>query len=394
MVGAASPRAEAPSGKDGRPADVVRVTPPRPPRVRVQVPLTTELAQVAEAAIAAKNAYLVDGAGDAEVPVEYRAWLASIRPELDQRRTGLTAAALAYTSQHVVLTNASVTVEGTVATVVADVESKFGMAGIDGNTGVPPVTAGGEQLHFTFSAAHGSWVLDHVDTNDVGGLYYPADEVPTDLATAAHPPASVPVVDAESPVVADPDAATSGLPGLLDLYIPPDDDSNRKRANRNQVVAYAIAHSGVNGHPYNGSYRAFKQDCTNFVSQSMNAGGWAETQLRSYDPTKAWWYTAPDDFVTSWTAAQHFYWFVDDNGWAPKRTTLASFRPGDVMQAKMPKHDPKHITHSMVVTARDSRGNLFLTYHTGDWENTPYVDFYSRAHLGGQEPMIYGWNAG
>jgi hypothetical protein len=378
-------------GLGGPPGGGVVMTSPLP-----GLPATpaTDLIRVAEAAIAAKNTYLVNGRSDATPPAAYGAWLASIRPELDDRRTGLTAASLAYTSQSVLFSHAAVTVDGSVATVVADVESRFGMTGTGGNTGVPPVTAGGEQLHFTFSAATGEWVLDHVDTDDVGGAYYQPDTPPVSLAAAVHAPAAVPVADADSPVVADPEAALPALVGL-DLPIPPDDSSNRKRANRDKVVAYAVAHSGVNGHPYNtGAYHTFKNDCTNFVSQSVEDGGWPETQTSSYDPTKAWWYLAANDYVTSWTSAEHFYWFVDDNGWAPKRKTLSSFRPGDIMQAKPPKYHPERVGHSMVVTARDGKGNLFLTYHTGNYENTPYVDFYNRARSGGTGPTIYGWNVG
>lgn len=356
----------------------------------VSTPSAAQLPDVAKAAIEAKNEYLVSGSVDT-APVEYQAWLASSQPELDERRAGLAAVDIGYTSQTTIVTNSAVSVDGATATVVADVESRFGMVGTNGNTGVPAVTAGGEQMHFVFSAMNGRWVLDHVDTDDIGGLYYQPDSSPTDTTGATHAPALVPVADADSPVVVDVDTPTAPL---LALATPPPDDSNRHHANRSQVIAYAINHSGVNGHSYNSAFYKFRSDCTNFVSQSLEVGGWAMTP-RGYDPTKAWWYETSQDFVSSWTTAEHFYWFVDDNGWAPKRTTLSAFRPGDIMQVKLPKYHPERIGHSMVVTARDSKGSLYLTYHTGDWENTPYVDFVARSRgAKGQGPVIYGWNVG
>jgi hypothetical protein len=389
IVGMTALPARADGGSVSPPPPITVVIVPRDANTLPTPPSLTALLNIARSALDKQNDYMVTGtAGSA--PQAFAAWLASERANLDRRRTALNTAGIAYTSHTESFTGAALSTNGALATVVADVDTHFAMAGINGNYGLPDSTAGSEQLHFEFGFVDGEWVLNRVDTDDVGGRYYAAEAAPVTTATLTHPPATTPVVDSDVPLVLDPQISASSNP--VDFLTPERDDGNRHHADRAKVVAYAIAHSGENGHAYNSAYKNMKgSDCTNFVSQALEYGGWPMTPRYNGDPTREWWYEGSSDFTSSWSAAQHFYWFVDDNGWAPRRARLADFRAGDVMQVKLGSYHPHEIGHSMIVTKRDGRGNLFLTYHTDNHENTPYADFLARANT---KVTVYGWSVG
>lgn len=101
--------------------------------------------------------------------------------------------------------------------------------------------------------------------------------------------------------------------------------------NRDNAVAYAEAHWNecVNGHlndmqppaPYSciGAFinpSATYQDCTNFVSQSMHAGGYS--MIHRTDLIKSWWWKDGQHKTSTWVDAQDLYTFLTvfdhDNG--------------------------------------------------------------------------------
>jgi hypothetical protein len=273
--------------------------PPPPP------PTSAELASVALAAVRAKNDYLVTGAlgigaSESEFSPRYSAWLATVMPDLDARRTELVATGVKYVSHTETLTAKSLLTTSAAATFVADVESRFGMRGTGTNTGVPATTATGEELHFVFTVDASGWTVQRVDTNDVGGVYYTSEGSVVDEVADTHQPPGEPVADAASPVVTDlgvvPSVDISDMDGSQ--------ESSRRLANRSDVVSYAIAHSGVNGHAINSAYKYFEgSDCTNFVSQALYNGGWPMTNHYNGDPNWEWWYNSGSDYVSSWTVA-------------------------------------------------------------------------------------------
>jgi hypothetical protein len=59
------------------------------------------------------------------------------------------------------------------------------------------------------------------------------------------------------------------------------------------------------------------------------------------------------------------------------------------MQADLASYRHGRIHHSTIVTARDSNGNLYLTYHSSKNENKPYSQFM---HDAGEGTRIYGWD--
>jgi hypothetical protein len=143
---------------------------------------------------------------------------------------------------------------------------------------------------------------------------------------------------------------------LLILAIP--SVVNAGTLNHSAVRAYAYNYAK----DYNRNYRSFGNDCQNFVSQALSAGGW------SY--TSEWWYFS---FYQSlpWVNANDFYNFVKRSGRATLTNDPTQLEAGDILQVDW--DGGGSIDHSMIVTRKDSAsGTVYLTYHSGF--NGPVVD--------------------
>lgn len=156
------------------------------------------------------------------------------------------------------------------------------------------------------------------------------------------------------------------------------------RVNRSAVVNYAYQYWSN----YNTSYRRFDGnsqggDCTNFVSQAMRAGGWSFTYGPDWRSTREWWY----NFVTqtwTWVNVNNFYSFMT---YANRGSTVLSFTsnfsptgsffnplsPGDLLQFDIAPPNGSY-DHNMIITSKDSRGYIYLTYHTSNTRDRPILD--------------------
>ncbi len=146
--------------------------------------------------------------------------------------------------------------------------------------------------------------------------------------------------------------------------------------NRQAIIDYAYKYWSN----YNSSYRTFSDnDCTNFVSQSLFAGGW--TQISgAYDSISAWYYGNLNQSYT-WTSAGHLYAFTK-NGRASLANNISELQPGDFLQADWNKDG--WMDHAMIVTSKDSKGNIYLTAHTNNRKDLPFWQMPSNANY-------YGW---
>ncbi|MFG1669828.1 amidase domain-containing protein [Streptomyces sp. Y7] len=101
-------------------------------------------------------------------------------------------------------------------------------------------------------------------------------------------------------------------------------------------------------------------DCTNFVSQSLKAGGWKHVPGYVYDYTK--WFGNADIQSHSFIGVNEWSWFAQNS----KRTTplanVYQLDVGDVLQMDFDKDGSKD--HTMVVTYRSPQGVPYLTYHS------------------------------
>ena len=125
----------------------------------------------------------------------------------------------------------------------------------------------------------------------------------------------------------------------------------------------------------NPKYGRMSNDCTNFVSQAMLAGGW-KMEKGWYRSDSNWWFTGNWPIAASWTwgGAHNFSKFVQKSGRGSLAKHVRDLRIGDVLQMSF---SGGHINHSMVVTKK-TKSNFSLSYHTSD---TLDRNFYGKGGL-------------
>ena len=103
-----------------------------------------------------------------------------------------------------------------------------------------------------------------------------------------------------------------------------------KPYQRENAVAYARKYAFSQNSQF-GNFAGIGGNCTNFVSQSIYAGG---CQM-NYTPTFGWYYISLDDRSPSWTGVEYFYNFIVGNaGVGPfgRVATSDELEIGDVVQ--------------------------------------------------------------
>ncbi|MFE2928936.1 amidase domain-containing protein [Streptomyces goshikiensis] len=114
---------------------------------------------------------------------------------------------------------------------------------------------------------------------------------------------------------------------------------------------------------YNPAYRTFNGgggDCTNFISQSLKAGGWQNVSGTTSD-YRNWWYSGSQQ-TDSWVGANEWAWFTNSNKRAANLANVYQLDVGDILQVDFNRDGSKD--HSMIVTYRSSAGIPYLTYHS------------------------------
>jgi hypothetical protein len=149
----------------------------------------------------------------------------------------------------------------------------------------------------------------------------------------------------------------------------------------NAMIYYAVGHYLI----YNPNYKAYPQDCTNFVSQSLAQGGWGMYDYGAGYQSDDQWYYYPWVATRSWTYAPSFYNFaVLFSGRTYELAYLNDMGPADVMQADWHPSDNNGIDHTMMVTSWSAGGgpagynDIRVTYHTTDTLNKSIWTLYSQ----------------
>ncbi len=116
---------------------------------------------------------------------------------------------------------------------------------------------------------------------------------------------------------------------------------------------YNPAYPNFNGHGAGG-------DCTNFVSQSLKAGGWKHKPGYVYDYTK--WFGNADIQSDSFVGVNEWSWFALNSKRVTSLANVYQMDVGDVLQVDFDKDGSKD--HTMIVTYRSPQGVPYLTYHS------------------------------
>ncbi|WP_230885290.1 amidase domain-containing protein [Streptomyces spinoverrucosus] len=101
-------------------------------------------------------------------------------------------------------------------------------------------------------------------------------------------------------------------------------------------------------------------DCTNFVSQSLKAGGWKHVPGYVYDYTR--WFGNADIQSHSFVGVNEWSWFALNSKRVTSLANVYQMDVGDVLQIDFDKDGSKD--HTMIVTYRSRQGVPYLTYHS------------------------------
>jgi len=118
---------------------------------------------------------------------------------------------------------------------------------------------------------------------------------------------------------------------------------------------YNTAYPNYNGHGAGG-------DCTNFVSQSLKAGGWKHVPGYVYDYTK--WFGNADIQSDSFVGVNEWSWFAQNSKRTTSLANVYQLDVGDVLQMDFDKDGSKD--HTMIVTYRSPQGVPYVTYHSNN----------------------------
>lgn len=160
--------------------------------------------------------------------------------------------------------------------------------------------------------------------------------------------------------------------------------------SRYRAVNYAYSWSISGGISRNPDYPDFGfDDCTNFVSQAMKAGGFMEKGSGDgceYEVTSTEWYVDPNPSPPLWCVGSTRYWewstswsvpwpfrdyfvyqnvYANEHGWTISVATAKYYlSSGDVVQLQKTNASGDWETyHTMIVTDEDSN-DLYVTYHS------------------------------
>jgi len=140
--------------------------------------------------------------------------------------------------------------------------------------------------------------------------------------------------------------------------------------DRGSASNYAMIYGPLLGE--NG-YHSWVNNCTNFVSQCMRAGGWYLVS-GYYKSSSAWWYDGglrPYASYT-WAGAQNFNWFLVMSGRGTFLRNIWDMVAGDVVQYDTDKLDG--INHTQICHYRSIGGMLYMAQHTSNYAWKPLSD--------------------
>jgi len=165
-----------------------------------------------------------------------------------------------------------------------------------------------------------------------------------------------------------------------------------------QAAANYAYNNAYNNVPWSWFYNSHDGDCTNFVSHSLQAGGWRETGKYYYWRSSAWycdWCNNPAGYSRTWGAANNLYRFLGSSGRADQLSVghpyYPRFKVGDVIQ--MDGVNGKSANgvwdHTMIVTGIIvSDDDLLVSYHTPNKRNVRF----SIIKAGNPNSRFVGWH--
>ncbi|WP_432115010.1 amidase domain-containing protein [Streptomyces sp. S1] len=315
-----------------------------------------DFAALADAVLGKRTSALLDGArpaaraatapvGTARVSAGVARTEDRVVTELLDRKRLLAELDEAYTAADVEVDIERVDVGGDRATAVATETTVLTYKRVRGDE--PPTTGFQARHELTFTAAaDGTWQLTDIAPLDEAG---PA---------AINAPSTDPVDEGEAPVPPQEAGEPAGT-------AEPDQPQTKFSALAGYDYGAMAKYAEKYWKNYNPSYRTFNGvggDCTNFISQSLRAGGW-KNDTGWYKSYENWWYNSANQ-TWSWTGVDYWASFARHSKRAYNLTNVYHMGVGDILQMDFNGNGSKD--HSMITTYRSSSGVPYLTYHSNN----------------------------
>lgn len=330
---------------------------------RVDAATKAAFQRLADAVFTDRTHALIDQAGNAKKPptVDFTGKVAlssalarteeSALRQLGDRRDRLARLGERYSATSTSVALDRTAVSGRQAVVAVTETSELTYEKVRGDE---PKTTGFQAHHeLTFQAdGRGDWRLTDIHDTDDGYAAVNQPTTPTATTKAA--------TTTDDTMPSAPRAATN-------RNAPPNPKNFTARGYDYRAMAayadtywntYNPAYPNFNGHGAGG-------DCTNFVSQSLKAGGWKHAPGRVDDYTK--WFGTADIQSESFVGVNEWSWFAQNSQRVTSLANVYQMDVGDVLQIDFDKDGSKD--HTMIVTYRSPQGMPYLTYHSYNTHN-------------------------
>ncbi len=160
--------------------------------------------------------------------------------------------------------------------------------------------------------------------------------------------------------------------GAMSLVVPKKAEAATYSYDFAYDTAKAIAYSNTYALKYNTNYRNFNPDggdCANFVSQSLNAGGF--TQISGgYASTSAWYYKSSKNYAQSWVYCPTFVSYMKKHGKYVKNPKKSAVFPGSPVVYMSSSGVWAHAT---ICVGYNSAGTPVINAHNSDRYHVPYT---------------------
>ncbi|MEV7991896.1 amidase domain-containing protein [Streptomyces sp. NPDC086077] len=266
--------------------------------------------------------------------------------QLGDRKDGLARLGEKYSAANTSVTLNQTSVKGRNAVVKVTETTTLTYEKVRGDE---PKTTGFQAHHqLTFKADRdGNWRLTGIRESDDGGLAINQTATPS-VAAATKAKAG---------------NTTPSAPRAATTRPAPSNPKNFTASGYDYKAMAAYAEKYWSN--YNPAYPNFNGqgaggDCTNFVSQSLKAGGWKHVPGYVYDYTR--WFGTADIQSHSFVGVNEWSWFAQNSKRVTSLANVYQMDVGDVLQVDFDKDGSKD--HTMIVTYRSQQGVPYLTYHS------------------------------
>ncbi|MGN1400436.1 MAG: amidase domain-containing protein [Bacillus sp. (in: firmicutes)] len=126
----------------------------------------------------------------------------------------------------------------------------------------------------------------------------------------------------------------------------------------------AVKYADTWWNEYNPAYRSFENDCTNYISQCLHAGG--GPMRGAPNRSSGWWYSG-NSWSYSWTVAHALQLYLQNSTVGLRGREVSSpyeLEIGDIICYDF--EGDGRFNHNTIITAKDYYGNPLVNAHTTD----------------------------